>query len=665
MFNILLVGVLLGVLAVPALWIGVAATTNAQTLPFTPTAELIDTPTALPTTSPTVLPIASSTVQPTSTPEPPTAQIVVIIATPTPQIATATPQPTALPPGYGRDVCDPNHTLQQPCALATETDVLNLNFNDAPVDVFSFLLKGGRKYRINATVGAVGGIDPSLNVFLAGATDTLISANDDETIGTLSAVVTVTVTVDAWYIVQVTNTAPGSTEGKIYTLSARSVAAAGDTRTPEATNPDDLIGNAYNAEHAVRLAWNVPYDLSMVCPDTRPHACYAGRHTFLLVPVKGNVPFTALTYDLGAGVDTVLTIYKPDVTQTQSGPGMIPGWVAVVGNDDIAAGWTLRSQISFTPDWNSMALLVVAPSDREDLPPIPADGRPGRYRLIVGSPELPNVKAALATAGDDLPPTPVPPTPRPTGQPAPAAVGAAPDGTQDAREVIREACPTGQAVVSMAHTDLYAAAPPGSDDRIALYPEGALIKLLGQCYRGWVKVQPADSVTPGWMWGPDLRPDELGEAPTSSGAIGGTATGASDGETHATSGTTGGTTTAPTARPTPGVPILAVTPLEPLELPTSAAARPAARVLRVSVCQSTANSDACATPVAGVRVDVLISATRQVLTGNVTDSDGTVTLSVSVPEGSQLLLAIPALGFELPLDARITDVPVRLPAGAP
>jgi len=41
---------------------------------------------------------------------------------------------------------------------------------------------------------------------------------------------------------------------------------------------------------------------------------------------------------------------------------------------------------------------VVAPSNREDLPPIPADGRPGRYRLIVGSPELPNVKAALAAA---------------------------------------------------------------------------------------------------------------------------------------------------------------------------------------------------------------------------------------------------------------------------
>jgi hypothetical protein len=32
------------------------------------------------------------------------------------------------------------------------------------------------------------------------------------------------------------------------------------------------------------------------------------------------------------------------------------GWRAVAGNDDIAAGWTLRSQLTLTPDWNSIAL---------------------------------------------------------------------------------------------------------------------------------------------------------------------------------------------------------------------------------------------------------------------------------------------------------------------
>src|SRR6266540_5317352 len=247
MIKILVVGLLIGVIAAPALWFGVAASTSAQTLPFTPTPEPTDPPTFTP----------EPTTQPTQPP-------VVIVATPTPQRATATALPTALPPGYGRDQCDPNHSLQQPCALATETDIANLNFNDAAVDVFSFLLKGGRQYRIAATVDKAGGIDPAIDVFVAGTTDKPIGSNDDEKIGNPSAAITVTVQADGWYIVQVSNKAPGRAEGKTYTLSARSVAAAGDTSKPDATNPDDLVGNAYDAEHAVRLAWNVPYDLSMV-----------------------------------------------------------------------------------------------------------------------------------------------------------------------------------------------------------------------------------------------------------------------------------------------------------------------------------------------------------------------------------------------------------------
>ena len=636
--KVLILGLLIGILAAPACWFGLAASASAQSLPFTPTPEPTELATMLPTTPPT------------ATPELPTAPSIVIVATPTPQPATATAQPTVLPPGYGRDACDPNHSLQQPCALATETDSV-MNFNGGALDVFSFLLKGGRQYRIAATVGRAGGIDPAITMFLAGAADSPIGANDDEQIGDPSAAVTVTVQADAWYIVQVANRAPGI-EGRTYTLSARSVAAAGDTSKPVATNPDDLIGNAYDPQHAARLAWNVPYDLSMVCPDVRPNACYAGRHAFLLLPVKRNVPFTAFTYDLGAGVDTVLTMYKPDSTQTQTGPGVLPGWVAVASNDDVAPGWTLRSQISFTPDWNSLALLVVAPSDRADLAPMPADGRPGRYRLLVGSPALANIKVVLA-GQQDLPPTPVLPTPRPTGQPAPASVGAAPASTQDAREVIREACPTGQAVVGTQETGLYAAAPPGSDDRIAAYPAGALIKLLGQCYRGWVKVQPSDSVTPGWMWGPDLRPDELASAPVPAGGTAGPTS------TALVGGTTG---VRAVATPTIGVPSVSLLPLEPVDLPAVMLARPAARAVTVEVCRS-AKGDACAEPLAGLRVDLLLSATRQVLTGNVTDAYGRVTLSVSVPAGSQVVLAIPALGLETPLGLNATELPVRVLGG--
>ena len=312
-----------------------------------------------------------------------------------------------------------------------------------------------------------------------------------------------------------------------------------------------------------------------------------------------------------------------------------------------------------TPDWNSLALLVVAPSDRADLPPIPADGRPGRYRLIVGSMELPNVKAALA-GQQDLPPTPMPPTPRPTGQAAPAAVVTA--TAQDAREVIKEACPMGQALVGDKATALYAAAPPGSDDRLAAYPVGALVRLLGQCYRGWVKVQPQDSVTPGWMWGPDLRPDELASAPTPTGGSAGTSGTPGPAATQPTAAGGSGASDA-TTTPTPGLPSVSLTPLEPLELPTVAALKPVARAVMVEVCQTTRKGDACDAPLAELHIELLLSATRQMLTSGVTDAAGRVTLSVSVPEGSQLLLSIPALGLETRLGATATDVPVRVAAG--
>jgi hypothetical protein len=581
-----------------------------------------------------------------------------------------------LPPGYGRDRCDPNHTLEQPCALATETDIANLNFTDGNVDVFSFLLKGGRQYRIAAQVGAAGGLDPSLDVFLAGRTEQPIGQNDDAGIGNPSAVVTITVSTDAWYLVQVSNRAPGSPEGKVYTLSARSVApgagsGGGSAPTPAPSNPDDLIGNAYDVAHAVRLAWDVPYDLTMRCPDPRPGACFHGRHSFVLLPVKVNVPLVVLTYDLGAGTDTVLSLYQPDPNQTQEGDGQLAGWSIVASNDDVVGGWTLRSQLRLIPSWSGEALLVIAPSERADLPVLPADGRPGRYRLIAGPPAAPAVKAVLA-AQTDLPPTPTAlptPTPRPTSQPAPITIST--QSAQDNREVIKEACVTGQAVVATASTTLYAAAPPGANDQIASYPAGALVQLLGQCYGGWVKVQPSDSVTPGWMRAAHLRPEALdtpsGTPGASAGGAGGSG-GVSGGRTPtprpgtAGQSTPGGSVGA-TPAPTPG-PLLppALATLEPLLLPTVVVPGPVARQVTIALCRAGVNATDCAqgSPLSGVRVELLLVATRTLLTGATTGADGQVTLSTSTAPGSQLVLSIPTLGLETPLPAEPV-VAVRLP----
>lgn len=635
MFHTLSSGLLLGLALAPLVWFSTASI-SAQSLPFTPTPE------------PTEQPPATSTPAPTQTP-------LVLVATPTPQPATPAPTATPLPPGFGRDACDPNHSLQQPCALPTEVEVDNLSFTDGATDVFSFLLKGGRQYRIAASIAPPGGLDPALELFLAGAADRPLASNDDERIGSPSAAITITVQADGWYLARITNQAPGDPRGKVYSMSARSVAPAGGLTPATPSHPDDLVGNAYDVAHAVRLAWNVPYDLTMQCPDPTPGACYAGRHTFLLLPVKVGVPLSVLTYDLGAGVDTVLTLYKPDISQTLAAPGVLPGWRAVAANDDIAPGWTLRSQLALTPDWPGLALLVVAPSERADLPPIPSDGRPGRYRLIVGSPELPNLKAVLA-AQRDLPPEAAPPTARPTGQAAPAAIGA--DPAQDTREVIREACSIGMAAVGQRPSSLFAAAPPGSDDRIAEYPPGALVRLLGQCYRGWVKVQPVDSVTPGWMWGAHLRPEALEPTPPAALQPGASARPAAQlpgAPTHQAG------SAQPTA-PALALPVaVTMTQLTPEPLPSAAPPRPAARQVTVEICRAPRQGDGCAQPLAGVRVDLLLAATRQVLTSNLTAADGRVTLSVSVPVGGQVLLQIPALGLELPLAPEVTALPVRLP----
>ena len=106
-----------------------------------------------------------------------------------------------------------------------------------------------------------------------------------------------------------------------------------------------------------------------------------------------------------------------------------------------------------------------------------------------------------------------------------------------------------------------------------------------------------------------------------------------------------------------------MTPLEPLPLPTAAAPKPAARAVTVEVCQADRKDDTCDTSLADLRIELLLASTRQVLTSGVTDASGRVTLSVSVPAGSQVLLSIPALGLETALAANATEVPVRVPAG--
>jgi hypothetical protein len=565
------------------------------------------------------------------------------------------PTPAAVP-GSAPDRCEENDTLIQPCAIPTETDVDDLTFVDDAIDVFSVLLKAGRTYSVRAT--SAGGIDPRLALFQAPDIERPLADNDDVGYGSGDAAVELTTSSEGWYLVRVENRAPGDMRGRTYSLSVRSVAPPASSATAPALSaaPGDLYENNYDLTHAARLVWGVPYDLSLVCPERRADACPAGDHDFFLVPVKRGAPLIALTYDLGPGTDTTLALYVPESGARDPSTGLV-GWRMVQGNDDVIPdGAALRSQVLLTSTWDGEALLIVAASGRRDSPELPeAAGPPGRYRLIVGSPALPAVQQVLqAQAAAQAPSDGATAAPA-TGEalPTPAASRAAPAPTvvatavvgpgADAEQIIRESCITGLARVANAQGARFsAAAVPIGDQRILMiYPRGSSVQLLGECYLGWVKVLPQQSVTPGWMFAPDLQLVEAEQAADPTAAAGPlTATIAvAPGEENA-------------ADP-PALPRVGALPDRPLVTPTAAP--------HVAFTVEARIVDQNGLPRSRVRVqlaDVLGAALREADT----DAAGRVTLTADLPDSTVAWLRIPAAAIELPLTASDAQLTFTIPS---
>ncbi len=559
--------------------------------------------------------------------------------------------PTPIPLGYGPDRCEPNNSLVQPCAVPNEIDITDLTFVDDLTDVFSALLKGNRTYTIRAS--STSGIDPQLTVYLAGSTEQPIAQNDDLAAGSGDAAVQIHTPADGWYLIQVDNQAVGTMRGRTYTLSVRSSAATngttamGATTTPTSTAIGDAFENNYSVVSAPKLAWGVPYDLSMICPDSRPGACVSGDHDFFLVPVKKGVLLAALTYDLGPGADTTIALYRPAPGITDLGTG-IPGWQLLQGNDDALSGRTLRSQILLTPDWNGEALIIVAPSDRADPPRLPeAAGSPARYRLIVGSPFLPAVQQVLqaqqeaassgAPAGSgNSAAVPVPTTSAPAATVLPTAQQPA----GDAEEIIRETCLIGLArVVNDDGARFSAAAVPSSASRyLMIYPKGSEVALLGSCYLGWVKVRPTMAVSPGWMYAPDLELVEV----TSSAPNG----------ANQPNATADPLVVQPTVPPLDvGLPANAQPTTRPMQiviLPTRTLPQPTA-LPRQALTVAVQVLDEKDTPRAGVRVQ-LVDVLGSVLREGPTDNQGRITLVADLPASAAVWVAVPAAGLTAPID---------------
>lgn len=558
---------------------------------------------------------------------------------------------TPMPAGSGPDRCEPNDSLVQPCAVPSEIDIGDLTFDDNQIDVFSALLKGQRTYTIRAA--STSGIDPLLTVFVAGSTDQPIAQNDDLAAGSGDAAVQLNPPADGWYLIQVSNQAVGELHGHSYTLSIRSSAAPdAQTTTPTATPPGDAFENNYDLATATRLAWGVPYDLSLICPELRPGACVSGDHDFFLVPVKKGVPFAALTYDLGPGADTTLALYQPAPGITDPGTG-IAGWQLLLGNDDALAGRTLRSQILLTPGWNGEALLIIAPSDRAEAPQVPASaGAPARYRLMIGSPFLPEVQQVLQAQQRTIESTPTSTPLPPSNAPAATILPTAQQPASDAEEIIREACLTGSArVISTNGARFSAAAVPASAGRyLMIYPKGSDVLLLGSCYLGWVKVRPLMAVSPGWMYAPDL---ELIEETDGTAAVDDQPGATNEPELPRPTALAIDSDLPSNAQPT-------AMPMQIAVLPTRALAQPTA-LPRQALSVAVQVLDGQNTPRTALRVQ-LVDVLGGVLREGPTDEQGRITLVADLPASAAVWVMVPAAGLTVPIERESPALTLVIPS---
>jgi hypothetical protein len=233
---------------------------------------------------------------------------------------------------------------------------------------------------------------------------------------------------------------------------------------------------------------------------------------------------------------------------------------------------------------------------------------------------------------------------------APESVDAPAPGSarDDAEEIIKEACTTGLAVVESASSEFYSAANPSSERRLlTTYPKGTSVTLLGSCYIGWVKVQPNDSVTPGWMFAPDLK---LIEEMRTEGMTAAPASNDSSPMISASPSSTNGPTPAPQAAK-----VLVV------RLPVQAPPVPGA-VQRQTLTITVRVADQEQQAISGVKV-LLVNAFGQQLIDAVTPADGQIVFTPDLPPHTAVSVQLPTIGITVLVDPADPFLTITLPRG--
>jgi hypothetical protein len=580
-----------------------------------------------------------------------------------PSPTTAAPQATVRPTSVSNagqaDACEPNDTPSQACQLPL--DGISGPFTIVPAadqDFYAVEIPTDPAIQTVVMLRASTGLDLRLT---AQQTSTVLAS------GTLS--VTIPLTISGRVILQVAEQGVADTTTERYRIDVRR------ELTPAAAQPTsvgDALENNWSPAMAHPIAVGVVYDLSLVCPETRPDACPGGDHDYLRVPLKGGVPYLVATFDLAPGVDTVIELF----------------WAAAatIGNDDYAPGGLL-SGITFTPPTDGLAIVRIGPRNGGMVAEaVPASPLTYRFALAPLASELATKLTALLqqqahvptpTATMRPPPPPssggsAPPPPAPGGgsPSAPTRVPSARPGLQPT-SAVKESIDRGPAIVIRA-TDLRREPRPDAD-LVAQLALEQVVELRGPVLGMWVSVDSPTSLLPGWVWGTDLQRLAPEAAATLTAQPSMAAASASVGSPTAGQPSTATARPQHVAVPTPmTTPIVVlVQPLDPVLPPPVPSALPRVAVaLTVEVIAGPPPSDPpfggpTPTPdrrqqLGGVHVQ-LVNAFGDVLAEARTDGEGRVRLSRDVAPTDALWVQLPAWGIAVPVEPAQSALLIHMP----
>jgi hypothetical protein len=569
--------------------------------------------------------------------------------TPVVIVATATPTSNPTPDTPTPDAYEPNNRVAEarPIEIGGKIDKLNF-LPDGDVDYFVFFVKPDMV-----------GLTAILDTYITFGLDTrvrvlrpdgsVIVENDDASPGDKRSHLAVALGESGYFIVEVSNTSIVPPGDKTYALETRLVtageAAAQPTPGPEGGKPDAYENN-YDFDHAPEIPVGQQIDgLNFLCPPGASANC--GDNDFFAVSLKGGVCYTAQTLKLSPGIDTNLIVYGPQ-------RDVAPPWA---GSDDAASGvMESRARFCVPRGVGSIIGYILVGNAGNRIPPAPAAQRTYSLRVDVELPPTPT--PAPVANGGNAPPPAAPPSS------APAAAADAPKG----------------AAIVIAESTALRDAPNAQGTKIQTLPQETMVILQGQASGAWVRVQVANGVLPGWVYGPDLkRIDDT--AATAAARPSPTPSSAPEDGTAATAGPTSGSgsvaTTGAAANTLPTPHIAALQPTPPA-VPT-----PAQRIsLAVSVLLVNSGATAnAATPIAtgagtptpragglpplqGMRVQ-LVNAFGDVLAEAITPDSGEVTLRRDLTPGTAVFIRVPSPGLQVSVDTKqpTSALTIAIPVG--